>query len=59
MPRIVLPKNDRIAAKKIEVDGPYSSNYYRKIAEEADEKIKEAHIREARAYINAKNFIAL
>ena len=59
MARIVMPKNDRMAAKKIEVNGPYSSEHYRKIAEDADEKIREAHIREARAYLHAKNFIAL
>ena len=59
MARIVVPKNDRIAAKKIEVNAPYSSDYYRKIAEETDKRIREAHIREARAYLRAKNFIAL
>ncbi|MBQ3306077.1 hypothetical protein IJH02_01410 [Candidatus Saccharibacteria bacterium] len=59
MTRIVVPKNDHIAAKKIEVNGPYSSEYYRKIVDEANERIREAHIREARAYLRAKNFIVL
>lgn len=59
MTKIIIPKNDCMEAKKVETNGPYSSDYYRKIAEETDEKIREAHIREAHAYLHAKNFTAL
>ena len=59
MTKIIIPKNDRMEVKKVETNGPYSSDYYRKIVEEANEKIREAHIREAYAYLHAKNFIAL
>ena len=59
MTKIIIPKNDRMATKKVETNDLYSSAYYREVAEDTDEKIREAHTREARAYLHAKNFIAL
>lgn len=59
MARIVIPKDGHTMAKRIETSAPYSSDYYRKIAEEADKRIREAHIREACSYLRAEKFISL
>lgn len=40
-------------AKTVEIE---RTEEYKKITEEANEKIKEAHMREARAYANAKDY---
>lgn len=59
MAKIIIPKNDRMATKKVEINDLYSSAYYREVAEDTDKKIREAHAREACACLHAKNFIAL
>ena len=58
MARIFIPKDSHTVTKMTETSVPYSSDYYRKIVEEANERIREAHIKETRAYLRAKNFIA-
>lgn len=59
MAKIVVPRNGCLAAKKAKIVAPYSSEYYRKLVEEADERIKKEHAREARAYLRAEKTIAL
>ena len=59
MAKIVVPRNGCLAAKKAKIVAPYSSEYYRKLVEEADARIREAKTREARAYLRAEKTIAL
>ena len=60
MAKIVVPKYRVIKAeKKSPATELYISEHYRQIVEEANKRIKEAHLQESRTYLNAKKFIAL
>ena len=57
MAKIVVPRNGCLAAKKAKIVAPYSSDYYRKLAEEADVRIKKrARQRSTRVFTRRKNY---
>ena len=57
MPRIILLEKQKYDIKINNVSN-YQSEEYKKIAKEADEKIRKYQDRLSRAYVNADSFIA-
>ena len=60
MGAIKLPGEIKSEVKVTKMEELYKQNpEYQKICEEANERIRESQINQAKAYIKAKNFIAL
>lgn len=56
--KLVISEYD-IPARKVETDELYNSEHYRELVKEANEKIREAQIHHAYAYLHAEDFVAL